>query len=86
MIPVRIPAFFIPSLASECRMSLGQGHPLFNDLCPVCDEPLGTMAIVLVAIGIPPENRKSAGYTTGAAVAVHAVCAGVPEQEPGTVE
>jgi hypothetical protein len=81
VIPVRVPADAKPVLASERRFAAGRGHPLDNFPCPVCGGPLGEQVIVLVLAGIAPEDRKPAGWTTGGAVAVHAACAGVPEQE-----
>jgi len=51
--------------------------------CPVCDGPLGDGVIVLILAGIAPEGRKLEGFTTGAAVAVHAVCAGVSDAPEG---
>lgn len=82
MIPVRIPADAKVPLASGRRFAAHRGHPLDPLPCPVCDGPLGEKVTVLVIVGIAPEDRKPGGYTTGAAVAVHAECAGVPEEEP----
>ena len=82
MIPVRVPADLKPVLAHERRWPAHRGHPLDACPCPVCDEPLGDKVIVLVFAGIMPEDRKEnpvGRWTTGGAVAVHAVCAGVPE-------
>jgi hypothetical protein len=78
IIPVRVPADAMPVLASERRMTILPGHPLYDELCPVCDGLLGELVTVLVFAGIEPESRKPAGWATGAAVAVHAICAGVP--------
>lgn len=80
MIPVRVPAATMPVLASERRFAANRGHPLDEYPCPVCDGPLGERVIVLVFVGIAPEDRKPGGYTVGGSVAVHAVCAGVPEE------
>ena len=82
MIPVRVLSSTKPILASERRFSNGTAE---NYPCPVCDLPLGTGIVVLVFVGIEPERRKPGGYTTGAAVAVHAVCAGVDEKGPSPV-
>lgn len=82
MIPVRVPADLTVTLASERRFTFALEHPLCRERCPVCDYPLGNAVSVLVFAGIEPGDRKEAGWTTGAAVAVHAVCAGVPETEP----
>jgi hypothetical protein len=83
IIPVRVPAGAMPVLANERRFTVQPGHPLHDCLCPVCDEPLGGQVSVLILAGIMPENRKPAGWTTGAAVSVHAACAGYPDSEPG---
>ncbi len=77
MIPVRVPADARPVLASDRRMDLAEDHPLFGELCPVCDEHLGARTAVLVFVGIAPGHRKPSGYTVGGAVAVHSDCAGV---------
>lgn len=82
MIPVRVPADIKVTLASERRFAAHRGHPIDPLPCPVCDGPLGDLVTVLVVVGIAPEDRKPGGFTTGGAVAVHAVCAGVPEGEP----
>lgn len=82
MIPVRVPADAKVTLASERRFTIEPGHPLAAEACPACDLPLPGSPSVLVLAGIAPEDRKPAGFTTGGAVAVHAACAGVPEQEP----
>jgi hypothetical protein len=84
VIPVRVPATAKPVLASERRFAASRGHPLDNLPCPVCDGPLGDQVTVLVLAGIAPEDRKERGWTHGGAVAVHAACAGVPEEEPET--
>ena len=80
MIPVRVPALMEPVLASPRRFTIAADHPLAAGFCPVCDGPLTGQPVVLVFVGIAPEDRKPAGFTTGGAVAVHAACTGVPEQ------
>jgi hypothetical protein len=82
IIPVYVPAGARPVLASERRMGARRGHPIDQSPCPVCDLPLGDQVIVLVLAGIEPGDRKPSRQATGAAVAVHAMCAGVPEEEP----
>lgn len=89
MIPVRVPADARITLASERRHVIAPDHPLAMEDCPACGLPLiGTpradggldMAagpVVLVFVGIAPDDRKPAGWTTGGAVAVHEACAGV---------
>jgi hypothetical protein len=84
IIPVRVPAGTMPVLANERRFTILAGHPLYDALCPVCDGLLGELVSVLVFAGIEPGSRKPGGHTTGAAVAVHAMCAGVPGEEPET--
>jgi hypothetical protein len=81
IIPVRIPADSKPVLAGERRFAANRGHPLDTFPCPVCDVPLGEKVTVLIFAGIAPEDRKLAGDVMGAAVAVHAACAGVPDEE-----
>lgn len=83
MIPVRVPADMIPVLADDRPITMADGHPLTGEACPVCDGPLGYTPIVLVFAGISPEHRKQAGQATGAAVAVHAECAGTPAAAHG---
>lgn len=82
MIPVRVRSDAKPVLASDRRFAARRGHPIDSDPCPVCDGPLGDRVTVLVFVGIAPEDRKPGGYTTGGAVAVHAACAGVPDEGP----
>lgn len=82
MIPVRVPADARPVLAVERRMLIERGHPMYDQPCPVCVKRLGSAVTVLILAGIAPEDQKPnpAGcWTTGAAVCVHAVCAGYPE-------
>ena len=82
MIPVRVRADAKPVLASERRFAANRGHSLDSYPCPVCDLPLGEQVTVLILAGIEPASRKPDGYARGSAVAVHAACAGVPEEEP----
>jgi hypothetical protein len=86
IIPVRVLADARPVLASERRFAAHRGHPLDSQPCPVCTGPLGALVTVLILAGIGPSSRKDSGWTTGAAVAVHADCAGVPEDEPAVPE
>lgn len=76
MIPVRVPANLSPHIVRD-DFQLSEGHPLYGDPCPVCDEAMGYdgLAVALVAVGIMPIDRKPSGYTTGGAVAVHTQCA-----------
>lgn len=82
VIPVRVPADAKPVLASERRFAAHRGHPIDIHPCPVCGLPLGDRVTVLILAGIEPSDRKPDGWTTGAAIMVHAACAGVPEEEP----
>ena len=89
MIPVRLPATFTPHIVSDGK-TLAPDHPLRQTLCPVCDGALGVDVagdgglIALVAVGIHPEDRKDGGWTTGAAVAAHAMCVGPGENREAT--
>lgn len=76
MIPIRIPADATIHTVGGTR-ELTADHPLFTQDCPVCDCVLGFEPITLVLVGVLPEDRKESGWTTGAAVAVHALCARV---------
>lgn len=82
IIPVRIRSDARPLLANDRRFTVRPDHPLAIVPCPVCDELLAGRVCVLIVAGIAPEDRKPGGYTTGAAVAVHAACAGVRDEEP----
>jgi hypothetical protein len=75
MIPVRVQADLKVVLASDRRFEISDPHPLHDAPCPVCDGPLSHGPSVLVFVGIAPDDRKDAGWTTGAAVAVHEACA-----------
>lgn len=82
MIPVRVPADATPVLASTRRMRIERGHPLYDEPCPVCGNRLGDGVTVLILAGIAPEDQvlQPAGkWTTGVAICVHVMCAGVPE-------
>jgi hypothetical protein len=88
MIPIRVPAGLKVVLASERRMNIPRGHPLYLAPCPVCDRKLGDCPTVLVFVGIRLENRADSGengYTIGGSVSVHAECAGVSDIEPDPV-
>lgn len=76
MIPIRVPADAPLHTVGGVR-ELASDHPLFTEDCPVCDAVLGFEPVTLVYVGTLPEDRKESGWTTGAAVAVHAECAGV---------
>ena len=76
MIRVRVSNDMLPVLANERRFPSADGW------CPVCDETLEEGPVVLVFCGITPSDRKDGPnrWTNGSAVAVHAVCAGVPRE------
>lgn len=76
MIPIRVPANAPLHTVGGIRI-LDDQHPLYWEDCPVCDEPIGSRPLTLVYVGVLPEDRKERGWTTGAAVAVHAACAGL---------
>lgn len=75
MIPVPVPVDAPLHTVGGVR-ELAADHPLFDTDCPVCDFVLGFEPITLVYVGMMPGDRKETGWTTGAAVAVHAACAG----------
>lgn len=81
IIPVRVPFDTKPVLATEGLkvIELDRDHPLFPEPCPVCEVELGFMPIVLIFAGIELTSRKDHGWCTGAAIAVHAQCAGYQE-------
>lgn len=81
VIPVRVPANAKPVLATERRFTLTPDHPLYDVACPACDEALGgPYPVVLILAGIAPHNREGvSSWANGAGVAVHAVCASVPD-------
>lgn len=85
MIPVRVEAGLMPVLASQRRISIVPGHLMYLSLCPACERPLGEGVTVLVLAGIAPENRQPGGCVNAGTVAVHAACAGVPDEEPTVV-
>lgn len=78
MIPVRIKSDTKPVIPTDRVITMNPDHPLAHTQCPVCDVQLVARPVVLVFVGIAPEDRERAtGYATGAAVTVHADCAGV---------
>ncbi|WP_137991234.1 hypothetical protein [Streptomyces vilmorinianum] len=80
IIPVRVHADAQVHTVGGIR-ELQPDHPLYSEHCPVCDFLLGTQPITLVFVGIEPEDRKDTGWTTGGAVAVHAACAGLADED-----
>jgi hypothetical protein len=81
VIPVRVDT--LPTLGSTRVLTIAAGHPLVGAMCPACDERLERDArVVLVLVGPGPdaEDQKAARegrWHTGAAVTVHALCAGL---------
>jgi hypothetical protein len=81
MIPVRVRMDTKPVIAVDKVIDLSPTHPiaLSETPCPACDGPLAGTKVVLVFVGIAPEDRERASgeWGTGGAVTVHAACAGV---------
>lgn len=79
MIPVR--AQCLPTVTAT--RELQAGHPLVGASCPACDGRLRAgdlLALVYIGPGANPEDQvkaRAGRWHTGAAVAVHAACAGV---------
>lgn len=71
VLPVRVPVD-----APIHRLDAGtisDDHPLAFRPCPVCCQPLhGSRPVVLVYVGMRPEDRRPSGWARGFAVAVHA--------------
>lgn len=82
LIPVRVRANVEPVLAADEPFQMAPHHPAYESPCPCCGGPLGAAPIVLVVVGIPPENRPTGPSPTaacnGAAVPVHHACARRP--------
>jgi hypothetical protein len=78
VIPVRVPADAKVAMANDRLFVIAPDHPMYHDRCPVCDWRFSESGqpAVLVFVGIAPEDRKETGWTNGAAVVVHAACAG----------
>ncbi|MFJ8347658.1 hypothetical protein ACIQ9J_15040 [Streptomyces sp. NPDC094153] len=85
IIPIRVPVDAAIHTDGGIRQ-LGPEHPLFRVLCPACGSHLEDQPITLVYVGAHPEDRKASGWMTGAAVAVHAACAGVPATLPDSAD
>lgn len=83
MIPVRVPAD-APMYLVGGERSLQPDHPLYDALCPACDEPLAALPITLVYVGMRPDDRKDSGWATGASVPVHVSCVGPGAQSETT--
>ena len=73
MIPVRVPVGAEVHEVGGVR-HVSTSHPLYDQPCPVCDVILGDQPLTLVYVGVESESRKTAGWMTGAAVAVHVAC------------
>lgn len=77
MIPIRARSDSPITTVGGVR-DLTPNHPLVGERCPVCDGWLVDAPITLVLVGFDPEVRaEGKTWCTGAAVAVHAACAGV---------
>lgn len=88
MLFVRIPADFRPHISprlfniSDPDPDTGKMHPLAEHYCPVCDQLLVVDGrILLVPVGISPDDRKDSGWTNAGCVAVHLACTGYTETE-----
>lgn len=78
MLSVRVESASPITTVGGVRPPVAAGHPLADVPCPVCDGPLTVEPITLVLVGIDPETRaEGETYCIGAAVAVHAACAGL---------
>lgn len=81
MIPVRVNAP-LPTI-TRVFPGLPSDHSLHDQLCPACDGQLGDagpVALVYIGPGDDAETLEKARlgrWHTGAAVAVHAACAGM---------
>lgn len=75
MIPVRVDPKIHPHTVLRNREVAGD-HPLYDMVCPVCDEPLRLGPIALVLVGREPGR----GWTA-ASVAVHDECADQPKEQ-----
>jgi hypothetical protein len=82
MIPVRVPRDASLHTVGGVRPPVAPTHPLANVPCPVCDGLLTEAPVTLVYVGVDPETHaEDRAWRTGAAVAVHAACAGLaPDQ------
>ncbi|QDY06144.1 hypothetical protein FJK98_02340 [Micromonospora sp. HM134] len=78
MIPIRVPAN--ATVHTQGIRTLRPEHHLHGQDCPVCDGQLGGEPVVLVYVGAHVDDRATSGWMTGAAVVVHAACAGVDGQ------
>lgn len=78
MIPVRVESSSPITTTGGIRPPMDPSHPLAETPCPVCDGPLTIEPITMVLVGIDPETRaEGKTWCTGAAVVVHAACAGL---------
>ena len=78
MIAVRVPSDAALHTVGGVRPALLPDHPSAAVPCPVCDGSLTEAPVTLVFVGIDPQSRTDAGaWCTGAAVVVHAACAGL---------
>lgn len=82
MIPIRVPVD-APVHVMDKQFTIAPDHPLADAYCQVCDQLLSDGPVVLVFVGIAPEDHKPAGWTTGAAVAIHQACTGQNTQVIG---
>lgn len=76
--PVVVPRGVSVPTVGGIKPPLPAGHPHASSPCPVCDRSLSQAPITLVVVGIEPHKRAQAeAWCTGAAIPVHAACAGL---------
>jgi len=81
IIPVRVPADATTHTVGSPRR-LTPDHPHYGRPCPACDNHLTHhQDITLVYVGAHPDDRKTTGFMTGAAVALHTPCAHPPTDQ-----
>lgn len=77
-IPVRVDPKIRPHAALR-RRDITSDHPLYDYVCPVCDEQIRNGPIALVFIGRDTDRTDGRGWTA-ASVVVHDECADQPEE------
>jgi len=85
MIPIRARTDDPITTTGGIRPPMHPDHPLAETPCPVCDGPLTDRPITFVLVGFDPETRaEGKTWATGAAVVVHADCAGATDTDTKT--
>lgn len=83
-ISIRVPADFKPKIEPTLYPLNdidGKPHPLTHHPCAACGELTDVGPVVLVPVGVSPENRTNARRTNAACVVVHLKCSGYTEDE-----